>query len=248
MEENNLDLNKHNSTENEISRTTPDPNRTLFLLLPVAVLVGVLIGYAIWGNGSTSPATAEAPAQAPSAATPAPGEMQRFPVDADDDPTLGPDNAPIQLIEFGDYNCGYCRKFHVETFPVLMDLYSGQIQYVYRDFPILGQTSLDASIAANCAGYQGKYWEYHGLLYSGRMTLGADAFNQYAAELNLDAGQFTECLNSEEPVNEIVADAELVASFGARGTPVFFINGIPLVGAAPVEQFMAIIDSELGAQ
>ncbi|MBN1265843.1 MAG: DsbA family protein [Anaerolineales bacterium] len=228
----------------------PDPNRKLYLMLPVALLIGVLIGYAIWGMDSTGEQTAQAPAENAAAVIPTtePGEIQRFPVDADDDPVFGPSDAPIQLIEFGDYNCGYCRKFHTESFQALLDTYPGQIQFVYRDFPILGQTSLDAAVAANCAGDQDMYWEYHDLLYSGRMALGTEAYTQYAEDLNLDANQFSECLAGETHNSEIIADAEFVAALGARGTPVFFINGIPLIGAAPLEQFYAIIDSELSAE
>lgn len=230
------------------------PNRIPYLLLPVALAAGVLIGYLIWGRDAAiaqanpdQPAAGEQPAAAQQA-QPSSDEPQRFPVDADDDPTYGPADAPIQIIEFADYNCGYCRKFHQETYQVLLETYPGQIQFVYRDFPILGETSLNASIAANCAGDQDMYWEFHDLLYSGRMSLGTEAFTQYAGELNLDSDQFEECINSEKHNAEIIADAELVASFGARGTPVFFINGIPLVGAAPLEQFTTLIDSELEAR
>ena len=250
MEDNKEDLLLQNSEmEEPETAPVPDPNRKLYLLLPVTLLIGVLIGYAIWGMDTTSEQTAQVPA-ADSAAivTTEPGEMQRFPVNADDDPYIGPINAPIQIIEFGDYNCGYCRKFHTESLQTLLDAYPGQIQFVYRDFPILGQTSLDASVAANCAGEQGMYWEYHEQLYSGQLALGAEAFATYAEALNLDPGQFSECVNGETQTEEIIADAEFVASLGARGTPVFFINGLPLIGAAPLEQFYAIIDSELDAQ
>jgi protein-disulfide isomerase len=250
MEDNKEDLLLQNSeSEEPETAPSPDPNRKLYLLLPVTLLIGILIGYAIWGMDSTSEQTAQAPA-ADSAAvvTTEPGEMQRFPVDGDDDPFIGPINAPVQIIEFGDYNCGYCRKFHTESFPALMEAYPGQIQFVYRDFPILGQTSLDASVAANCAGDQDMYWEYHELLYSGQLSLGAEAFTEYAEALDLDTNQFSECISGETHTEEIIADAEFVAALGARGTPVFFINGIPLIGAAPLEQFYAIIDSELGAQ
>ena len=92
------------------------------------------------------------------------------------------------------------------------------------------------------------YWEYHDLLYSGQLSLGAEAFAQYASELDLDPDLYSECVNDEAVAAEVIADAEFVAALGARGTPVFFINGLPLIGAAPLEQFYAIIDSELAAQ
>lgn len=239
---------------NEITPTTQTPTsesaqpQQFWLLgIPLAFAIGLLIGYLLWGlptsaGDSTSPAAA---AVAGEVQPPGNQEDIRLPVDADDDPFLGPENAPIEIIEFGDYNCGYCLKFHSETFEKLLNSYNGQIKFVYRDFPILSQTSFDAALAANCALEQNRFWEYHDLLLSGNKVLSNATFLDYAEDLNLEMESFQTCLADQKYAQEVAADIQFIADLGARGTPVFFINGLPIMGAAPIETFIDIIESEL---
>ncbi len=205
--------------------------------IPIAFAAGLALGYIVWGR------------QTPSAAPAAPqaNEPRRYPIDIDDDPQMGPDDAPILLIEFSDYNCPFCRKWHQETFPALMSAYPDRIRFVYRDLPVVGggQVGLEAAQAANCAGDQGAYWEFHDALMSGRYGLSRQAYLQYAADLALDAAALEECLDSRYHEQEVLADRAYALQWGIGSTPTFFVNGIAIVGAQPAAVFQQIIDSEL---
>lgn len=206
-------------------------------LLPLTFVVGLATGFLFWGRDGAAPPTPAAAAQ-PQAPT-------RLEVSVDDDPALGPADAPITIIEFSDFNCPYCEKWHVETFQPLMAAYPDQIRFVYRDFPITSAESLLAAQAAQCAGDQDAFWPFHDSLLSGGMPLGREAYEQYALRLGLDAQALLACLDSEKYRAEVESDARYAAGLGASGTPTFFINGLPLVGAQPLAQFQAIIDQEL---
>jgi protein-disulfide isomerase len=210
-------------------------------LLPLAFVIGLATGFLFWGRDRTTQAAPTAVALADAAQAPT-----RLEVSVDDDPSQGPADAPITIVEFSDFNCPYCRKWHVETFHPLMDAYPDQIRFVYRDFPITSAESLIAAQAAQCAGDQAAYWPFHDSLMSGDLSLGREAYEQYATRLGLDAVALLACVDSEKYRDEVESDARYAAGLGASGTPTFFINGLPLVGAQPLAQFQAIIDQELG--
>ena len=201
-------------------------------LIPLAGILGLAARYLLWGRSeTTSVATAAAP--------------QRYQVSVDDDPALGPADAPVTIVEFSDFNCPYCRRFHAEVFPDLMAAYPDQIRFVYRDYPITSAESLVAAQAANCAGKQGAYWAYHDSLFNGELGLGAEAYAAYAQRLNLDADALGACIAAGGEQAEVESDARAASALGVSGTPTFFINGIPLVGAQPLAQFRSVIDGEL---
>ncbi len=209
------------------------------VLLPVAFVTGLAAGYLMWGRGPVS--IPETLVDSPAAvATPS-----RMDVSVDDDPSIGPDNAPITVIEFSDFNCPYCRQFNQVTFKALMDAYPNQIHFVYRDFPITSQESYIAAQAAECAGDQGAYWAFHDALFSGQYNLGRDAYQAYAEALGLNSDALLACIDSDKYGDEVQKDAHDAASLGVTGTPTFFVNGIPLVGAQPLAQFTRVIDGEL---
>ena len=205
-------------------------------LIPLAFVVGLATGFLFWGR---------TPAPSAVAAVGEPQAPTRLEVSADDDPALGPADAPITIIEFSDYNCPYCEKWHVETFQPLMAAYPDQIRFVYRDFPITSQESTAAAQAAQCAGEQDAYWSFHDSLLSGGLDLGREAYEQYATRLGLNAKALLACLDSGKYKDEVEADARYAAGLGVSGTPTFFINGLPLVGAQPLSEFQAMIESEL---
>lgn len=230
-------------------------------LLPLAFTAGLAAGFLFWGrsegsgsspplpaaNASESiPPTANAGETTPTTAT-AGEPFPRINVSPDDDPALGPEDAPIVMVEFSDFSCPFCRQFHMETFGPLMEAYAEKIRFVYRDFPVVGggATGRVAAQAANCAGEQGAYWEFHDALFSGRYDLNQDGFVQYGQELNLDTNELLECIDSGRYREEIESDLRDGASLGVTGTPTFFINGIPLVGAQPLASFAQIIEAEL---
>ncbi|MFP3853433.1 MAG: DsbA family protein [Anaerolineales bacterium] len=210
------------------------------VMLPLAFAAGLAAGFLAWGKDE--PAANAGPV---ANANPAPVQETRMQVETDDDPAIGPADAPITIVEFSDYNCPYCTKFHEETFQALLDAYPNQIRFVYRDFPITSQESFRAAQAAECAGEQDAYWEFHDALFSGSAGLGLDAYQQYAQEIGLDADSLLTCIEEERFASEVEADARYAAELGVTGTPTFFINGVPLVGAQPLSRFTQIIDNEL---
>jgi len=215
-------------------------------LLPVAFVTGLAVGFLFWGRDAVPPINPSAPdAVVEEIAPGTPEQPTRFDVSTDDDPSLGPVDAPITIVEFSDYRCPYCSQFHVETFDALMAQYPGQIHFVYRDFPVVG--GFEAALAAECANEQGAYWEFHDLLFSREYPdLNRDAFAAYAEKLDLDVEDLLTCVEEERYGEEVEADARYASSLGITGTPTFFINGIPMVGAQPLEAFIQIIEYELG--
>jgi protein-disulfide isomerase len=206
-------------------------------LIPLAFVVGLATGFLFWGRTPAAPA--------PSVAAGGTQAPTRLEVSTDDDPSLGPADAPITIVEFSDYNCPYCEKWHVETFQPLMAAYPDQIRFVYRDFPITSQESMAAAQVAQCAGEQDAYWSFHDSLLSGGLELGRDAYEQYATRLGLNVEALLGCLDSGKYNDEVQADARYAAGLGVSGTPTFFINGLPLVGAQPLSEFQSVIESEL---
>ena len=167
---------------------------------------------------------------------------------ADDDPFLGPEDAVVTIVGFSDFSCGFCRRFNDETLPILLQMYPDELRYVHRDFPIVGGGAVGyaAAQAANCANEQDAYWEYHDGLFSGFFSLNRDGYAQIADNLGLDSAALLQCLDSERYIGEVLHDWQEGSILGVSGTPTFFINGIPVIGAQDLDVFTQIIDSELG--
>jgi protein-disulfide isomerase len=224
------------------------------LLIPLAFVAGLASGFLFWGrdeapSGAAADPTVEHfdvdtdddPLIGPEDVTDP--TIERFDVDADDDPFLGPEDAAVTIIEFSDFNCGYCRRFHDEVFPAIMAEYQDDIRFVYRDYPVFG--GVEAAHAANCAGEQGAYWQYHDALFSGIYSMSSDGLMQYAQDLGLDTAAFQECHESERYVDEISGDLNDARGVGVTGTPTFFINGRKIIGAQPFIIFSQMIQEEL---
>ncbi|NPA26286.1 MAG: DsbA family protein [Chloroflexi bacterium] len=227
-------------------------------LVVLAFALGLGAGY--WfSNRSPVPAQPAAPAAtqaaprraAPTraAATAAPREPKRYNVSPDDDPALGPEDAPVTIIEFSDYQCPYCRRFREQTLDKILETYGDKVRFVYRDFPLesIHPYAVSAAIAAECADEQGKFWPFHDKLFEGG-KFGDDVYLQYAEELGLDVDEFARCIKEQRYLDEVMKDLQDGLEVGVRGTPTFFINGIPLVGAVPFSAFQQIIEQELQAQ
>lgn len=203
-------------------------------------------GYVFWGNNSTPTTAVEDPEPAAIATTTE--TTMLIDTVGQGDPVLGPDDAPVTIIEFSDYQCGYCQYWHQAIFQPLMDAYPGQIRFIYRDFPIFGDSSVEAAEAANCAGEQDAYWDFHDAMLSGENDLNRNTFELYAANLGLDVDAFTSCLDDDRYIPEVEADYNYAASIGVSSTPTFIINGKALIGAQPIEAFSAAVDEALAAQ
>ena len=163
----------------------------------------------------------------------------------DDDPFVGNEDAPVVIVEFSDFNCQYCKRFMSETLQPLLETYGDDILFVYRDFAILGPTSIDSAVAAECANEQGAFWEYHDILFENQGAFSNDDLIGYAEQLELDIEAFSVCLEDPEFINEVRRDSADAQKIGARGTPAFLINGQFVSGAQPFEGFVTVIEQEL---
>ena len=194
-------------------------------ILPLIFLIGLGVGYLIWG---LSPATTINNPQAAAAAaepTTAPQQIQRYDVPEDGDPSTGPAEAAITIIEFSDFECTYCRQWQLEVWPLLQKEYGNQIRLVYRDFPLYGlhANAAPAAEAANCAGDQNKYWEFHDKLFNSNSNYSVELYQQFAVELSMSVDDFTSCLSSGKYADEVKADYDWAANLGVQSTPTFFI-------------------------
>lgn len=159
----------------------------------------------------------------------------------------GPENAPVTLIEFSDYQCPFCRRAE-PTVKQVLERYPTQVRFVYRHFPLeMHPRAKPASEAAACAGAQGKFWEYHEKVFAGSSFEDAE-LSRYATELGLDTAAFEQCRTSGAMRASVEKDMEAGRAAGVTGTPAFFINGIPISGARSLDVFIKAIDKELAAK
>lgn len=164
---------------------------------------------------------------------------------ADDEPAKGPIDAPVVLVEYSDYKCPYCARAQPSVRQVL-ETYGDRIRLVYRDFPLaMHENAHLAAQAGQCAREQGRFWEYHDLLFTNTRALRPADLQRYAEEVDLDPVLFAECLESGRHADGVDADLESGQRHGVSGTPAFFINGRLLSGAQPFANFQQIIDEEL---
>jgi protein-disulfide isomerase len=235
------------TSDNQTAAEAPPRFNFLILLVPAAFAIGLLVGYGIWGRNPPPVAAATNPQNAAQEPT---QQIKRYPVPVDDDPSIGPQDAPITIIEFSDYECPFCKRWYDDVYSKLLETYPAQVRFVYRDFPLTSShpNAQSAAEAANCANEQGKYWQYHDKLFSDALPLGTDAYQQYASQLGLDTTKFEQCLAERRYQQEVEADLQYAANLGINSTPTFFINGIPIVGAQPFEVFQYVIDKELAGE
>ena len=184
-------------------------------------------------------------------------------ISTDDDPVLGSANAPVTIIEFSDYQCPFCARFHSETLPHIIENYvdAGQVKFVYRDFPIqnIHPNAVPAAVASECAHDQAAFWEYHDRLFEGMNEWGGltladavDRFKTYAADMGLDTEAFAECLDTGKHIQEVTDDYSDGTAYGVSGTPAFFIGNDQigyyyLSGARPYPEFQFAIEQILSS-
>ena len=128
----------------------------------------------------------------------------------------------------------------------MQQTYGNKVRIVFKDFPLPNHAEAQkASEAAHCAGEQGKYWEMHDAMFANQRALQVPALKQAARALGIDGAKFDQCLDSGKHTANVRADYDLGEKMGVNSTPTIYINGRPLVGAQPFEQFKLIIDEEL---
>lgn len=172
-------------------------------------------------------------------------EPPRVKVNSEDARARGLQTAPITIVEFADFQCPFCGRT-AETLKQIEQTYAGQVRVVFRDFPLdFHQNAAKAAEAASCAQDQGKFWPMHDKLFANQTNLKVADLKKYASEIGLDAGQFSQCLDTDKYSKKWRADRDEGASYGISGTPTFFVNGRMLSGAAPFTDFAQLIDEEL---
>jgi protein-disulfide isomerase len=160
-------------------------------------------------------------------------------------PTRGPKDAPVTIVEFSDFECPYCGSAF-ETVEQVMNAYAGKVRLVYRQFPLsFHPHAAKAAEASLCAAEQGKFWEYHDVLFKNQKKLEPTDLKAHATEVGIDAQKFGQCLDSGDKKAAVDADQKAGLAAGVGGTPAFFINGIFLNGAQPIDEFKKVIDGEL---
>jgi protein-disulfide isomerase len=169
----------------------------------------------------------------------------RVPLEVGDAPVRGNPAAPVTVVEFSDFQCPYCGRARPTVMRVLQT-YGDKVRWVFRHFPLdFHSQARKAGEAAVCAGDQGQFWEMHDRLFAHQDKLTVPDLKAHAAALGLDTTAFDKCLDSGRHAALVEADEEEGARLGVSGTPAFFIDGRPLVGAQPFDTFAEIIDDEL---
>lgn len=176
---------------------------------------------------------------------------------ANGSPVLGNSNAPITLVEFGDYQCHFCNVFFHSTEGDILKKYveTGKVKMIFKDYNIIGPDSVNASHGAHCANDQGLFWEYHDILYSNwtgenNGWASSDNLAIFAQEVGLDIDVWSECTINGKHSQTIVNSNEDARTLELTGTPAFFVIGpdgetTRLFGAQPFETFEKVFESEL---
>lgn len=172
-------------------------------------------------------------------------DAPRLPVNLDGAPMLGPEDAPVLIVEFSDFQCPYCRRVQ-PTIDKLQAKYGDKIRWSFKDLPLISihPEAKKAAEAARCAGEQDKFWEYRAKMFA-ETDINSELHQRTSEALGLNQEEFQQCLESDRYAGAVEADSAEAESMGISGTPAFLINGILLSGAQPLEAFETVIDREL---
>jgi len=175
-----------------------------------------------------------------------PPPVVRVQVSTDGAPIRGTADAPVTLVEFSDFHCPFCKRVQ-PTLTQVLEKYPGKVRLLFRHLPLdaLHPQARNAAEASWCAQDQGKFWEFHDLLFANAPKAAQDDLKHYAEQIDLDMKTFESCLSQNTHRDSIQRDIDEVTKLGMSGTPAFFINGRPLSGAQPLEKFAQVIDEEL---
>ncbi len=204
------------------------------------------LAFALAEAGRLSDAYAQVP-------TPTPMSPSDIPITGA--PELGSASAPVLMIEYSDYECPFCQRYIIKTFPQIKENYidAGKVHYIFKDFPLSFHAQAHiAAEAARCAGDQGDYWGMHDLLFQNQgawtNNSAVDFFKQYAQQIGLELGEFSSCLESGIHADAVDLDLQEGLSVGVTGTPAFFVGGQFISGAQPYEVFAQAIEAALNEQ
>jgi protein-disulfide isomerase len=223
----------------------------LSICVSVAFLLSGLVGCSTPVPTPTNTPTTPANTPTPDADS-TPSATREPLVPLNDDPVMGSADAPVTMIEYSAYLCPYCRMFAMETLPLIEEEYidTGKVKFMFRDFPVHGESEVALAMVTECAADQGKFWEMQAYLWEGydEWSQSQDilaTFQEKAEDLGMDTEVFTSCLQEGTVVDRIVEDYNIAVQDGIEATPSFLINGIQIRGAQPFEEFQRVIDAAL---
>jgi protein-disulfide isomerase len=172
-------------------------------------------------------------------------EPYRLPVEVAEAPVRGNPKAPVTIVEFSDFQCPFCVRAR-PTVSRVREVYGDRVRWAFRHYPLdFHPQAQKAGEGAACAGDQGRFWEMHDRLWENPAKLSVADLKAHAQALGLDTAGFAGCLDSGRHADLVERDLRAGQAYGVSGTPAFFVNGRPLVGAQPFEAFQQVIDDEL---
>ncbi len=247
---------KHHEQKEEQIVEEKSRQSNSFMLSASILIAGVLIaGSVIYSAGkSTGGSAPQQVAVGNNQPTPSANLAEALKIGGRD-VILGDQNAPVTLIEYGDYQCPFCGRMFSQVEPQLRDEYIkiGKVKMVFRNFQFLGQESTNAGAAAECAKDQGKFWAYHDELYKAEIADGKEnsgnlnrtLFVSLAGKAGLDVNAFTSCYDGNKHVSQVQKDRDAASAIGVNSTPTSYINGQLVQGAQPYSVFKSVIDIAL---
>jgi protein-disulfide isomerase len=165
----------------------------------------------------------------------------------------GPADAPVKIIEYSNFGCGHCRDFALDQGKQLRAEYegTGKVRLQFKYFQLSDPAADEAANAAECAADQGRFWDYHDVLF-GQQGVSRDPFTKaalknYGAQLGLDMARFGSCVDKSEHLPKVRQDSQEGVAQGVEATPTFFINGQKIIGAVPYADLKAAVDARLAA-
>ena len=210
-------------------------NPAVLLLVVVAAVVVVIIGIVLLQNQA---------ARKPVELSGRTGEGSAW----------GPQDARVSIVAYSDFGCSHCRDFALDQGKKLRAEYeaTGKVRFEYKHFIISPPDTANAANAAECAADQGRFWDYHDLLFGqqgvSRNPFAKDKLKQYAAQLGLTSQVFNQCVDRDTHLDKVYRDSAAGRDAGVQGTPAFFDNGKEITGAVPYPQFKAEVEAALVAK
>ncbi|MDP2766943.1 MAG: thioredoxin domain-containing protein [Candidatus Methanoperedens sp.] len=174
-------------------------------------------------------------------------DMITGPIISDLDPGMGNEEAPVTIVIFSDYQCGFCQK-QEQALKELMSRYEGKIRLIRKDYPETDENSISflAAAAGRCAQEQKKFWEYHDLLFQNSGGLNSKIFFELAKKLNLNINQFNYCLSGNEAEQLIKDNIEEADALNISGVPFIYVNDQEVMGEITFEELRRIVEIEFG--
>jgi len=225
--------------------TRPSAPRIDPLALATLVCVVVMLTTSFWNLWNLHQRISALEARVGGARQAGPDPDRIYTINIQGAPTKGPDNAPVTIVEFSDFQCPFCAKV-VPTLKRIEEAYKDRVRIVWKHLPLsIHEDARGAALAAEVARKQGKFWEFHDRLFANQDKLGPEDLKAHAKDLELDLARFEADMQKAEEKKRIDADVAEAATLGVSGTPGFFVNGRFVYGAQPYETFARIIDEEI---